>query len=206
MTINTNRWNRLRYTLYAPFYDRVVRFGRARRRSIELLDLQPGERVLIVGAGTGADLDYLPDTVEVTATDLTPAMVERIASRAARLHRRVESRVMDAHALDLPDNAFDAVILHLIVAVVPDPGRALREVARVLRPGGRIAVFDKFAPEGRPPSLKRRALNLVANVLFTDVTRQLAALLPGTGLTIVRREPAIAGGLFEIAQLRHGSA
>src|SRR5690606_6165204 len=102
------------------------------------------------------------------------------------------------------DESFDAVILHLIVAVVPDPARALREVARVLRRGGRVSVFDKFAPEGRPPSFVRRALNLVANVLATDVTRQLGPLLQGSGLEISRREPALAGGLFEIAQLRHG--
>src|SRR5690606_8852460 len=81
--INTNRWNRLRYTLYAPVYDRVVRFQRPRRTSIDLLALRQGERVLIDGAGTGADLDFIPNGVEVVATDLTPAMVERIRARAA---------------------------------------------------------------------------------------------------------------------------
>jgi ubiquinone/menaquinone biosynthesis C-methylase UbiE len=205
MAVNTNAWNRLRYTLYAPFYDWFVRFGRARRRSIDLLQLRPGERVLIVGAGTGADLDYLPPDVDVTATDLTPTMVNRTALRAARLHRHVEVRVMDAQALEFPDDSFDAVILHLIVAVVPDPARALREVARVLRPGGRVAVFDKFAPEGRAPSLTRRAANLIANLLFTDLTRQLEPVALSSGLVVVQREPAIAGGLFEIAQLRHRS-
>ena len=78
MKINTNRWNRLRYTLYAPFYDRVATFGRQRRRSISLLSLQPGERVLVDGAGTGRDLDFIPHGVDAVATDLTPGMVERI--------------------------------------------------------------------------------------------------------------------------------
>src|SRR5690606_22440154 len=91
--INTNRWNRLRYTLYAPFYDAVVPFHRQRRRSIGLLQLQPGERVLIDGAGTGADLDYIPGGVEITATDLTPAMVDRITARAAKLRRSVDAMV-----------------------------------------------------------------------------------------------------------------
>lgn len=202
VTINTNGWNRLRYTIYAPFYDAVAPFRRQRRRSIGLLDLEPGERLLIDGAGTGADLDHIPAGVQVTATDLTPAMVERIASRSRSLGRSVDARVMDAHALELPDASFDAVILHLIIAVVPDPSRAIREAARVLRPGGRAVIFDKFAPDEGRLSLRRRALNLVANTLFTDVTRRLPPLLHDAGLTLVHREAAVAGGLFEIALVR----
>jgi phosphatidylethanolamine/phosphatidyl-N-methylethanolamine N-methyltransferase len=72
-TINTNFWNRVRYTLYAPFYDRIVGlFEQSRQRSLSLLQLLPSETVLIVGAGTGADLTYLPPEVQVTAVDLTP--------------------------------------------------------------------------------------------------------------------------------------
>lgn len=202
MGINTNRWNRLRYTLYAPVYDRVVRFQRPRRTSIDLLALRQGERVLIDGAGTGADLDFIPNGVEVVATDLTPAMVERIRARAARLGREIDARVMDAHALDFPADFFDAVILHLIVAVVPDPGHALREAARVLRHGGRVAIFDKFVLEGHSPSASRRAFNVVANALFSDVTRELGPLLAGTGLNVEHRESALFGGAFEIVLLR----
>ena len=68
--MNATTWNRIRYTLWAPFYDFVALFGRQRRRSIALLALQPGERALLVGAGTGADLPLIPAGVEVLATDL----------------------------------------------------------------------------------------------------------------------------------------
>lgn len=138
----------------------------------------------------------------MVATDLTPAMVDRIRRRAAGLDREVDARVMDAHALEFPDASFDAVILHLIVAVVPDPVSALREAARVLRPGGRVAVFDKFVAEGASPSPLRRGLNLVTNALFSDVTRTLGPLLAGSGLTVTHREPALLGGAFEIVLLR----
>lgn len=202
MRINTNRWNRIRYRLIAPLYDRIVRFGATRKRSIALLGLESGERVLISGAGTGADLPYIPDGVEVVAVDLTPAMVERTRARAERLGRPVLAEVMDAQALDLPAESFDAVILHLIVAVAPDGRKVVAEAARVLRPGGRAVIFDKFAPEGRRPSLIRRIANLFANVVATDITRQLKPLVQGTGLEIVHRESAVRGGLFEIALLR----
>ena len=206
MAVNTNRWNRLRYTLYAPIYDRVATFRGPRARSIGRLDLRPGERVLVDGAGPGGDLEFIPPGVEVVATDLTPAMVERIRVRARRLGRSVDAHVMDAHALDFPDESFDAVILHLILAVVPDPQRALHEAARVLRPGGRIAVFDKFIPEGADPSLLRRGLNVIANALFSDITRSFGALLPGTGLTMTHREPAMLGRTFEIMTLHKDPA
>jgi len=148
MNVASNAWNRLRYTLIAPLYDAVVRVASQRRRSISLLELRPGERLLISGSGTGADLPYVPPDVEVHAVDITPAMVERTRRRAAALGREVEARVGDAQALDYPDAWFDAVVLHLIVAVAPDGRRVLEEAARVLKPGGRAVVFDKFAPEG----------------------------------------------------------
>jgi phosphatidylethanolamine/phosphatidyl-N-methylethanolamine N-methyltransferase len=202
LRINTNRWNRLRYTAIAPIYDRVISFSAQRRRSIELLGLKPGERVLVVGAGTGADLPHLPRYVAVTATDITPAMVERTRERAGVLGVDVQAEVMDGQSLDLTDGSFDAVILHLIVAVIPDPRACLREAARVLRPGGRAVVFDKFVPGDAPPSIVRRMLNTFTNVVATDITRRLGPLVEGTGFRVVHREAAAFGGQFEIALLR----
>jgi phosphatidylethanolamine/phosphatidyl-N-methylethanolamine N-methyltransferase len=194
-------WNRLRYTLWAPFYDLVARFRRQRRRSIALLGLRPGERVLVVGAGTGADLPLIPPGVEVLATDLTPAMLARARPR---VRTGIELRVMDGQALDLPKESFDAVILHLIVAVIPDPAACLREASRVLKPGGRIAVFDKFLPDGERPSAARRLANVVTGTLFTDINRRLGEILERSGapLTIEHDEPALLGGAFRILLLR----
>ncbi|HYW06400.1 MAG TPA: methyltransferase domain-containing protein [Longimicrobium sp.] len=205
MPINTLGWNRIRYTLIAPVYDAVVRMGAQRRRAVELLRLRPGERVLIVGCGTGADLDALPDGVSVTATDLTPAMVERTRARAARLGRAVDARVMNAQAMDAADESYDAVLLHLILAVVPDPVAALREAERVLRPGGRATVLDKWVPEGERPSLARRAANLAASLVATDITRQLGPIVARTSLRVEYRESAAAGGFFSLALLRKPS-
>jgi phosphatidylethanolamine/phosphatidyl-N-methylethanolamine N-methyltransferase len=201
MRIASNAWNRLRYTLWAPVYDAVVRFGPQRRRSIALLRLEPGDRVLIVGAGTGADLDALPPGVRIVAGDIAPAMVARVRRRAARLGHDVQAEVMDGAALAFPDGSFDAVILHLIVAVIPDPAGCLREAARVLRPGGRAVVFDKFVPDGEEPSLLRRAVNPFARIVATELTRRLGPLLEGTPLRVVHREPAALGGAFEIVLL-----
>lgn len=201
MPINTNAWNRIRYSLLAPVYDRIAPFGAQRRRSIELLALRPGEHVLLSGAGTGADLDHLPAGTRITAVDIAPAMVARIRSRAARLGREVDARIGDAQALGLPDGSVDAVILHLIVAVAPDGARVVAEAARVLRPGGRAVILDKFVPDDAGPSLARRLLNVATNVIFSDVTRRLGPMVEGTALRVVHREPTGLGGRFEIVLL-----
>src|SRR5208283_1740288 len=123
----TNRWRRITYTLWAPAYDFFAWiFHRRRTRAIQLLALQPQERVLIVGAGTGLDLPLLPSGLLVTAVDLTPAMISRLTRRAAKLGLPIDARVMDAHELEFADSSFDAVILHLILAVVPDPVNSIR--------------------------------------------------------------------------------
>jgi SAM-dependent methyltransferase len=85
----SNCWNRARYRLYAPIYDLVARpLRRGRKRAIERLALQAGDRVLLLGAGTGVDLAHLPDDVSVTALDQMPAMVDRIEAPSAWMSTR----------------------------------------------------------------------------------------------------------------------
>ena len=76
-------WLRARYTLYSTFYDLGPAYEDERRRAIALLDPRPGERVLVPGVGTGADLPLLPRHAQVLGVDLTPAMLAR-----ARQHAR----------------------------------------------------------------------------------------------------------------------
>lgn len=193
----------MRYTLWAPLYDSIAAFPAHRRRSLALLGPVPGEEVLILGAGTGADLPYIPADVRLTAIDITPAMLERLRQRAAALEKPVEALVMDGQALDLPAERFDAVILHLILAVIPDPIACIREAERVLKPGGRIVIFDKFIPDDEQPSLVRRMGNLVANLLFSDITRKLGPLVAATGLVVEQKESArVAGVPYETVLLR----
>jgi ubiquinone/menaquinone biosynthesis C-methylase UbiE len=84
---------------------------------------------------------------------------------------------MDGHALDLPDGSFDAAILHMVLEVIPDPVRCLREAARVLRPGGRLAVFDKFLPEGRRPGPLTRLGLFLLDLVFTSTNRRMGEIL-----------------------------
>lgn len=199
--MHPDRLNRWRYSLYAPVYDRLAAvFTATRRRAIQELSLQPGERVLIVGCGTGLDLEFIPPTVKVTGIDVSPGMLARAQRRAERLGHSADLRVGDARELPWSDAAFDVIVLHFILAVAPDPERIARESARVLRPGGRVSILDKFVPVGRPPSLLRRALNLITHALFSDINRSLEPMLDGAQLRIVTDTSVGTGGLYRLVR------
>ena len=115
-------------------------------------------------------------------------MVADLMGKAEELHLPVEAHVMDGHELEFPDGSFDVVILHLIVAVIPDPDKCLSEVRRVLKPNGRFTMMDKFIPANGNVSLVRRLLNPVTNFLFSDITRDANTLLKDAGLAITNDE------------------
>ncbi|UTH75599.1 class I SAM-dependent methyltransferase [Chromobacterium sp. IIBBL 290-4] len=199
----STRFNRWRYDLYAPLYDKVAQgFAAARRRSIGLLNPQPNEQVLLLGAGTGLDLDFLVRCRHITAIDIAPAMLAQLRERAAKLGVEVRAEVMDGHQLAFPDASFDAVVLHLVLAVIPDPQACIREVERVLKPGGHVAVFDKFLADRKRAPLWRRAGNLLARAVATDINRRLGDIVAVTQLQRIHDEDAGLGGFFRIALLR----
>ncbi len=198
-------WNRLRYSFWAPWYDALVtkaNFGDARRLSLQRLKLSAGAHVLLVGAGTGLDLEHLPPTMTITAIDVTPAMLRRLRRRADRHGLKVVSRVMDGRRLDFADGSFEAVVLHLFLSVVAQPAQILREAERVLKPGGRIAVFDKFLGDDEEVSLARRLANVAIKLLFSDLNRRLEPLVPQANVAIVHDEPVAFGGMFRVVTLK----
>lgn len=190
--------------MYAPVYDALIArpTSRARRRSLELLELRIGERVLVVGCGTGLDFCALPAGVTVVAGDASPRMVALARRRAARTGKPIDVRLMDASDFGEREGSFDAAVLHLILAIVPDPAATLAEVARVLRPGGRAVVFDKFLPYDGRPSAGRRLLERGARVMGTSITRRLESVLDPAVFVIEQAEPSLLGGQFRIALLR----
>ncbi|MGB8331983.1 MAG: methyltransferase domain-containing protein, partial [Polyangiales bacterium] len=200
----SNRWNRFVYRLWSPIYDAVLErlFRKGRRRAMELVDLRAGEQVCLVGIGTGADLIYLPGGVDGVGLDLSEAMLAQADRKLPIAGCKIELRVGDAEALPLDREAFDAVILNLILSVVPDPARCISEAIRVLRPGGRIVVFDKFLADGSRPNLGRRLSNAFSTLLGTDINRRLGDIISGLPCEVVHDEPSVVGGMYRVVLLR----
>lgn len=198
----TNTWNSVRYSIWAPLYDLLVLpLRRDRQRSITQLAITRNDHVLLVGAGTGPDVEHISAAAHVLVTDLTPAMVRRSAQRLQRSGLPGEARRMDAQDMDLPDASFDKVVLNLILAVVPDPVKVISEAERVLRPGGQLVVFDKFVPPGAPITWRRRALNAITAPLFSTIDRRFEEIRANTDLIVVNDAKAAIGLDYRIILL-----
>jgi phosphatidylethanolamine/phosphatidyl-N-methylethanolamine N-methyltransferase len=190
------------YRIIAPFYDIFLTRATAgaRQRSLSRLPKQGSSRVLLSGAGTGLDFPFLHPGHEYTALDLTAEMQVRSHGRA----RNLQMQWVQGDSMKLPfaDQSFDCVVLHLIVAVVAHPERCLAEAARVLKPGGRILVFDKFLQRGERAWL-RRSLNLIVAKFATRLDVVFENVLEKTpGLSVISDEPALAGGWFRLIELQ----
>ncbi len=122
--------------------------------------------VLEIGPGTGANLPYLPPSVHWIGVEPNPYMHPYLREEAARLGRDVEVRPGVAEDLTAPDASVDAVVCTLVLCSVHDPAQALREVYRVLRPGGRFVFIEHVA--ARRGTWQRQAQNLV-QPLWTPV-------------------------------------
>jgi len=190
------------YDLLAPLYDLVVsRVMRAARgRSLRALPQDAPGRVLLSGAGTGLDLPLLLPLHRYTALDFSAGMLRRAVPRGAGLE--VDFVLGDSMELPFADASFDHVVLHLIVAVVPQPGLSLAEAARVLKPGGTIILFDKFLHPHQHAWLRRALTPLTRrfatrmDVVFEELLREAPEL------RVVGDEPALAGGWFRRIVLR----
>ena len=201
----TNRGNLRTYALWSPFYDWLIslapfRVGRAKAH--ERLALKAGERVLLVGVGTGIDLPLLPVGIEAVGADLSPAMLARARKRLPIEGRHIELLAADAEKMPLTDATFDAALHALILSVVPDGAACLAETVRLLKPGARAVVFDKFLPQETRPSFGRRVLNLLTSPFGTDINRVFEPMAESSGCEIVTDEPAALGGAYRLIVIR----
>ena len=150
------------YDKLAKVYDLI--FGPTlhpgRLQAIKRMDIQPGERVLEVGVGTGINLSLYPSDCQVTGIDFSSSMLEKARERAARKDLpSVRLLQMDAADLRFADDSFDIVYAPYLISVVPDPVKVAREMRRVCRPGGRIIFLNHFLSPNPLLSRLERAIS-----------------------------------------------
>ncbi len=139
-------WGRV----FSAFYDRSLRateeggLGEMRR---ELLAQARG-RVLELGAGTGVNLDLYPEAVEeLVLVEPDPHMAKRLRAKLADSPRRATLVEDSAERLPFADASFDTAVATLVLCTIPDPAAALREAARVLKPGGELLFIEHVRAE-----------------------------------------------------------
>ncbi|MBN9684791.1 MULTISPECIES: bifunctional demethylmenaquinone methyltransferase/2-methoxy-6-polyprenyl-1,4-benzoquinol methylase UbiE [unclassified Corallococcus] len=123
-----------------------------RRAAVKLSGAKEGSHVLDCATGTGdlalAFKRKVGSTGRVVGTDFCPEMLESAPAKAAKAGLEVEFQVQDAMALTLPDNTFDVASISFGIRNVDDPVKCLQEMARVVRPGGRVVVLEFGQPTG----------------------------------------------------------
>jgi ubiquinone/menaquinone biosynthesis C-methylase UbiE len=172
------------YDKQMRFYDRVL-FADSRA----WVCAQATGSALEVAVGTGLNLPFYPAGVELTGIDFSPAMLGVAQARARQLGRAVDLREADAQALPFPDACFDTVVCTFAPCAVPDERRTVREMTRVLRPGGLMVLADHIAGATWPVRAIQRIMDAVTVPLQGEHNlRRPLHQVQSEGLNIERRE------------------
>jgi ubiquinone/menaquinone biosynthesis C-methylase UbiE len=170
-SLTRKRYNRLAY-IYDFMETPIERWRLASWRS-RLRSRIIGERALEVGVGTGKNLAYYPDGVNITAIDFSPRMLERASKRAARHGQDVELLEMDVQQLGFPDQSFDTVFATFVFCSVPDPVTGLKELRRVCKPDGRLILLEHMRPQHSIAGFIFDALNpMIVRMVGANINRR----------------------------------
>ncbi|MFV2060203.1 MAG: class I SAM-dependent methyltransferase [Gammaproteobacteria bacterium] len=189
------------YRFIAPIYDKIVANATysMRKKSIEQIVSVDNKKILLSGIGTGLDIPHLDPVAEYHGIDITPNMLKKIPREAlSNLHLCV------GNVMKLPyaDNSFDIVLMHLILAVVPDPQQALLEAARITKPEGKIIILDKFIRPGQKAYM-RRLISPFLGLLITQTNVVFENLLTACpNLNLISDEPTELSNWFRRIELQ----
>jgi len=156
--------------------------------------------VLEVAIGTGRNLPYYPGGIPLAGIEFSPAMLDLARRRADELGLQVDLCVGDAQALDLPDASFDTVVCTLSLCAIPDDRRAVAEMWRVLRPGGRLLLLDHVAGAPRWVRAVQWLMELVTRPLQEEhMLRRPLLQVQAQGFQVERRERSKLGVVERLA-------
>ena len=171
-------------------------------RRQKLWSLVQGPRVLEVGVGTGKNMPLWPHAVEMTAIDLTPGMLAIARQRAAALNLKADLRLGDVQALEFPDASFDTAVATCVFCSVPDPVLGLRELKRVVRPGGQLVLLEHMRSPHQVVGKAMDVLNpLVVRVMGANINRRTVENVQAAGWSIEQADEGL-GGIIKLIVAR----
>ncbi|RGC66733.1 Demethylmenaquinone methyltransferase [Micromonospora sp. MW-13] len=189
----------------APSYDRQIalleklQFGGGR----EWLGARARGRTLDVAIGTGRNLPHYPPDVAVTGIELSPAMLAIARQRAVDLGRTVDLHEGDAERLPFAAASFDTAVCALSLCTIPDPAAAIREMHRVLIPGGQLLLLDHIRSTWPPVHAAQWLLERITVPSAGEhFTRRQLPLVQAAGFDIVEAERLKAGTVERIHAIK----
>jgi ubiquinone/menaquinone biosynthesis C-methylase UbiE len=158
-------------------------------------------RVLEIGVGTGNNIPYYPGDAEMTAVDFSEEMLNRARDKASRHKVKVNLQQMDAQNLEFPDNTFDTVVATMVFCSIPDTVRGIREVERVLKPGGKVVLLEQDFSANRFSRFLAKLVNPLVIRMGSDFRRRTIEDVAKSGLK-VERVSNLWAGLFKLIEAR----
>ncbi|SHJ71612.1 class I SAM-dependent methyltransferase [Tepidibacter formicigenes] len=130
-------------------------------------------KVLEVGVGTGKNIEFYPDNLDITAIDFSINMLERARIKAKKLKNNVDLQFMDVQNLYFPDNTFDTIFTTCVFCSVPNPIKGLKEIKRVCKKGGKIILIEHVRSEKKIQGALMDVFNpLVVNLYGANINRR----------------------------------
>lgn len=183
-----------RYDKQIGFFERRL-FGRSHR---PWACSRASGDTLEVAIGTALNLPYYPEGVRLTGLDLSPEMLAVARERTAELGRDIDLREGDAHALPFDADSFDTVVCTYSLCNIPDPQRAVNEMKRVLKPGGRLVLVDHIRSSVKPALWFQKAIEFFSVRLEGEnMTRRPAEQVNVAGFEMIERERLAPSGIVE---------
>jgi ubiquinone/menaquinone biosynthesis C-methylase UbiE len=182
------------------FFERVL-FGDGR----EWVGSRASGEVLEVAVGTGRNFPFYPQGVRLTGIDLSPAMLEIARNRADELDLDADLREGDAQELPFPDASFDTVVCTLSLCSIPDDRRAIAEMKRVLRPGGRLLLLDHVRASSKAWLTAQRVLEPLSWRISCDhLLHRPLEQVQAEGFEVEQRERYKAGIVERLSARKPG--
>lgn len=139
---------------------------------------------LMVAAGTGNDFKFFPPGLRITAIDISPKMLEQAKKKAAQYAGTIELREMDVRHLDFADAAFDTVVTVCTFCSVPRPIAGLRELRRVLKPGGQLLMFEHVRSAIGPLGIMMDLITPIVSRFGPDLNRDTVGNVQKAGFRV----------------------
>jgi ubiquinone/menaquinone biosynthesis C-methylase UbiE len=160
----------------APWFDGLEGFLEGlifRRLRKKLWAMADGEHILEVGVGTGKNFGFYPEFARMTGIDFSPKMLEQAQRKRERKQIQVDLDLMDVQRLYYADNSFDTVVASFVFCSVPSPRKGLKEIYRVLKPGGQLLLLEHVLSSNKFMAMLMNLLNpLVLRLVGANINRQ----------------------------------